>query len=180
MNTWIALFRGINVGGKHMLPMKDLRALLEGEGCTDVKTYIQSGNVVFRSPLSDASRVATRLRSAVGKSYGFEPQVLILTRKDLERAVAANPFPDADANPKSLHLFFLFEKPGKPDTEAMDGIKTRTEAYALRDRVLYLHTPAGFGISKLAQRTERLLGVDATARNWRTVSTILELTRSYD
>lgn len=180
MNTWIALFRGINVGGKHILPMKDLRELLEQDGCTDVKTYIQSGNAVFRSPVSDASRVATGLRNAVAKSRGFEPQVLILTRKDLEKAVAANPFPEADANPKSLHLFFLAEKPGKPDTKAMDGIKTRTESYVLRDQVFYLHAPAGFGISKLAQRTERFLGVDATARNWRTVSTILALSRSYD
>lgn len=179
MNTWIALFRGINVGGKQMLPMKDLRALLEGEGCTDVKTYIQSGNVVFRSPLSDASRVATRLSTAVANSRGFEPHVLILTRKELERAVAANPFPDACAQPKSLHLFFLAQKPKSPDTRAMDGIKAKTESYVLKDRVFYLHAPAGFGISKLAQRTERLLGVDATARNWRTVSTILALTRSY-
>lgn len=180
MKTWIALFRGINVGGKHLLPMKDLRVLLEHEGCTDVRTYIQSGNVLFRSPLSDASRVATRLRSAVAKSRGFEPHVLVLTLKELEKAVVANPFPEADANPKSLHLFFLAEKPQKPDTKAMDGLRTRTESFELKDRVLFLHTPAGFGISKLAQRAERLLGVEATARNWRTVSTILAMAKSYE
>lgn len=180
MNTWIALFRGINVGGKQMLPMKDLRSMLEADGCTDVKTYIQSGNVLFRCPIADASRVATRLRTAVAKSRGFEPNVMILTLKELEKAVAANPFPDADANPKSLHLFFLADQPKKPDTKALDGIKTKTESYVLKDKVFYLHAPAGFGISKLAQRTERLLGVDATARNWRTVTTILELAKSYD
>jgi uncharacterized protein (DUF1697 family) len=180
MNTWIALFRGVNVGGKQMLPMKDLRAMLEADGCTDVKTYIQSGNVVFRCPVGEASRVAARLRAAVAKGRGYEPNVLVLTLKELEKAVAGNPFPDADTNPKSLHLFFLAERPTKPDTKAMDAIKAKTESYALEDRVLYLHAPAGFGISKLAQRAERLLGVDATARNWLTVTTMLELAKSYE
>lgn len=180
MKTWVALFRGINVGGKHLLPMKDLKELLERDGCTDVKTYIQSGNVVFRSALTDPARVAARLASAVAGSRGFEPRVLVLTRKDLEKAVAANPFPSADENPKSLHLFFLAEKPDRPDTDGMDHVKARSEAFVLTDKVLYLHTPAGFGISKLAQRTERLLGVEATARNWRTVSTILALVSAYD
>ena len=80
MNTWIALFRGINVGGANALPMKELKALLEKNDCCDVQTYIQSGNVIFRSPLSDAGRVEERLAKAVAKRHGFEPRVLLLTR----------------------------------------------------------------------------------------------------
>ena len=177
MKTWIALFRGINVGGNKMLPMKQLTALLEKAGCRDVKTYIQSGNAVFRNPMSDASRMAARIRAAVSAGHGFEPRVLMLDRNELQRAISANPFPQATADPKSLHLFFLAEKPKSPDIEALNGIKARGEAFALEDKIFYLYTPEGFGTSKLAERAERYLGVDATARNWRTVTAVLELAK---
>lgn len=175
MNTWIAFFRGINVVGKHKISMADLRQVLEQEACADVRTYIQSGNVVFQSRIADASRLATRLRRAVAEGRGFEPDVLVLGRAELEQAVSENPFPEADLDPKSLHLFFLSDRPRKPDLEAMDGIKANSESYVLEGRLLYLHTPAGFAGSKLAQRAERLLGVSATARNWRTVNAVLAL-----
>lgn len=177
MTTYIALFRGINVGGNNRLPMKALTQVLERNGCVDVRTYIQSGNVILSTAETDAGRLATRLQAAVAKSHGFAPRVLLLTRRDLERAAAANPFPEADAFPKSLHLFFLTEPPPKPNLEALDALKTTTERYLLKGKVFYLHTPDGFGRSKLAERAERLLGVDATARNWRTVTTLLEMAR---
>ena len=178
MKTCIALFRGINVGGNHMLPMKALKALLEKNGCADVQTYIQSGNAIFRSTSGDAARLASRLTAAVSEGHGFEPRVLILTREELEKAVAGNPFPQAAENPKSVHLFFLVEEPRKPDLKALDSLKTANEALALKDRVLYLYTPDGFGQSKLPDRAMRLLGVEATARNWRTVTTLLEMARA--
>ncbi|HEX7781001.1 MAG TPA: DUF1697 domain-containing protein [Vicinamibacterales bacterium] len=173
MKTYIALFRGVNVGGSNMLPMASLKTLIETCGCADVQTYIQSGNVVFRSSAPDATKLAGRLGAAVLKGHGFEPRVLVLTREELERAANGNPFPQAAANPKSVHLFFLAEKPKKPDFEALEATKTRTERFALKDRVFYLHTPDGFGTSKLAARAEKLLGVAATARNWRTVTVLL-------
>ena len=177
MKTYIALFRGINVGGNHMLPMKELKVVLEKNGCVDVQTYIQSGNVILRTP-SDAAGLAKRLTAAVSKSHGFEPRVLLLTRAEMESAAAANPFPEGADNPKSLHLFFLAEKPTKPDLKGIDAIKTKSERFELKDRVLYLFTPEGFGTSKLAGRIEKLLGVEATARNWRTVTTLNEMVRS--
>jgi uncharacterized protein (DUF1697 family) len=91
VKTYIALFRGINVGGNHMLPMKELKVVLEKNGCVDVQTYIQSGNVILRSP-SDAAGLAKRLTAAVSKSHGFEPRVLLLTRAEMERAATANQF----------------------------------------------------------------------------------------
>jgi uncharacterized protein (DUF1697 family) len=178
--TYIALFRGINVGGSHMLPMKDLKALLEKQGHRDVRTYIQSGNVIFRSAAPDAAQAAKRLAAAVSKSHGFEPRVLVLTLGALERAAAGNPFPEATGNPKSLHLFFLAERPPKPDVKAFEAVKAASERFALKGLIFYLFTPDGFGTSRLAARAEKLLGVGATARNWRTVTTLIEMARSGD
>ena len=177
MNTCIALFRGINVGGSNMLPMKELKTLFEKNGCVDVQTYIQSGNVIFRRAKSDAARLAKQLTAAVSSSHGFEPRVLVLSCSELESAAAGNPFPEADENPKSVHLFFLAERPKKPDLKSLEALKTKTERFALKGNVFYLHTPDGFGASKLAQRAERFLGVGATARNWRTVTTLLEMAK---
>lgn len=176
-NVYIALIRGINVGGSHLLPMKDLKLLFEQHGCAEVQTYIQSGNVVFRSTDANAGQLARRMTAAVAKARGFEPRVLLLTRRELERAAAGNPFPEADDNPASVHLFFLVEPAKGADVKSMNALKTATERFALKGRVLYLHTPDGVGRSKLAARVGRLLGVDATARNWRTVTTLLELSR---
>ena len=178
MKTFVALFRGINVGGSNMLAMKDLKTMLEENGCVDVQTYIQSGNVIFRSATADAARFAKQVTAAVSSRHGFEPRVLVLTRPELENAAAGNPFPEADENPKSVHLFFLSERPKKPDLKALEALKTKTERFALKGKVLYLNTPDGFGVSKLAQRAERLIGVEATARNWRTVTTLLEMARA--
>jgi uncharacterized protein (DUF1697 family) len=158
-----------------MLPMKDLKVLLEELGCRDVRTYIQSGNVVFQSASSDTARLASRLTAAVQKRWGFEPHVLILTRDEFERAAAANPFPQAIDNPKAVHLFFLAERPKAPDLQACAATSIRTERFELKGRVFYLFSPDGFGTSKLATRAERFLGVAATARNWRTVTTLLEM-----
>ena len=179
MKTWIAFFRGINVVGSNTMPMKQLVSLLEAAGARKVKTYIQSGNVVFQHSMGDAARIAVRLRQAVAEARGFEPRVLVLTVEELEKAVASNPFSGAAAAPKALHLFFLDGEPRSPDLEALNVTKTASESFALHGKVFYLHTPEGFGVSKLAQRVERLLGVDATARNWRTVTTVLELARSH-
>jgi uncharacterized protein (DUF1697 family) len=176
--TYIALLRGINLAGRNRLSMKDLARLLETNGCAGVRTYIQSGNAVFCGPSADPARLANRITAAIGKAHGFEPLVLLLTRAELERAAARNPFPEAHENPTSLHLFFLTSKPATPNLAGMEPLQTNGERFVLDDRVFYLHTPNGFGISKLAERAERLLGVSATARNWRTVTTLLEMVKT--
>jgi uncharacterized protein (DUF1697 family) len=178
MKTYIGLFRGVNVVGCNLLPMKDLRGLMEKLGCVGVQTYIQSGNVVFRSGAPDASLLVKQVRTAVARAHGFEPHLLLLSRSQLERAAAGNPFPEAGNDPRSVHLFFLASPPKRPDVTSLEALKTNTERFALKGRVFYLHTPDGFGISKLASRAERLLGVPATARNWRTVTTLLSMARS--
>ena len=177
MNTWIALFRGINVGGNNILPMKVLAALLEGLGCEGVKTYIQSGNAVFQSAEADAVKLAKTIENAVLKKCGFVPRVMLLSRLDLEKAGKANPFPQADTAPKTLHLAFLAEKPKNPDLAGLNAVKRESEEFALAGKVFYLYTPEGFGTSKLAERYERLLDVTATARNWNTVTKLREMAK---
>lgn len=180
MATWAAFLRGINVGGNHKLPMKELAALLGGEGLSDVATYIQSGNVVFRCPRATAPALEKRIGTAISKQHGFQPRVMVLTAAELEQAAAANPFPQAEADPTKLHLFFLATKPVSAHLGALHELKAGSEAFELIDKVFYLYTPDGVGRSKLAERAERLLGVDATARNWRTVGKVLEMTRRLD
>lgn len=180
MKTWIALFRGINVGGSRVLPMKALVATLEASGCTGVRTYVQSGNAVFRSGEPQAARLAARIRRAVGERHGFEPGVHVLAPAELQRALAANPFPQAAAEPTTLHLFFLADAPWRPDFEALHAAKAARESFALAGRVFYLHTPDGFGKSRLAARVERCLGVAATARNLRTVAALVKLAKAGD
>jgi uncharacterized protein (DUF1697 family) len=179
MKTYIALFRGINVGGTNVLPMKDLVALLENIGSQNVNTYIQSGNAVFQNREEDASLLSKKIRAAIKKSHGFEPQVLLLEPEEIERVVESNPFPEAESEPKTLHVHFLASMPKNPDLGALESIKSDRERFVLKDGVFYLHAPEGIGRSKLAANAEKLLGVALTGRNWRTVCTVMEMAKQY-
>ena len=177
MKTYIALFRGINVGGSNVLPTKELVALLENLGSQNVKTYIQSGNAVFQYKEKNASLLSNRISAAIKKSHGFEPQAVLLELEEIEKAVGSNPFPEAESEPKALHLFFLSSMPKNPDFEALESIKSRRERFALKGGVFYLHAPDGIGRSKLAASAEKLLGVSMTGRNWRTVCKVLAMAK---
>lgn len=169
MHTWIGLFRGINVGGNNLLPMAKLKVGLESLKLTQVQTYIQSGNVVFRSASGASATLARKIGDLVENEHGFRPHLLLLSNHELDRTLAQNPFPDAVDEPKALHFFFLAEQPKKIDRAAFDKVKKANESYQLIDKVFYLRAPDGVGRSKLAATAEKLLGVKATARNYRTV-----------
>jgi uncharacterized protein (DUF1697 family) len=169
MQTYIALFRGINVGGNNKLPMKELVAVLEGLGLRDIRTYIQSGNVVFSGKQEDKIKLAARTSAAINKSHGFEPWVLLLEADALERAIKANPFPEGEADGKNLHFNFLATVPPKPDLTGLERLKAASERFQLKGDVFFLLAPEGIGRSKLASNMERLLGVPMTGRNWNTV-----------
>lgn len=177
MKTYVALFRGINVGGNNVLPMKELVTVLESIGAQNTNTYIQSGNVVFQSKETNTSLLSNRIRAAIKKSHGFEPQVLLLELEEMERAVKSNPFPEAESEPKTLHLLFLASVPKNPDYDALKSIKTDRERFVLKGSVFYLHAPDGIGRSKLAANAEKLLGVWVTGRNWRTVCKIMAMAK---
>ncbi|MCG6949053.1 MAG: DUF1697 domain-containing protein [Acidobacteria bacterium] len=178
MRIFIALFRGINVGGRNILPMKDLRAVLEELGFEGVRTYIQSGNAVCRHAEGRASRLAERISAAIESSHGFGPEVLLLTADELERAMNANPFSEGMAEPSKLHLFFLSAVPADPNLDALEEARAASERFELDADVAYLHAPDGIGRSKLAARLESALGVTGTGRNWRTLCKIMELART--
>jgi len=175
MNTIIALLRGINVGGHNKLPMKALKALLEELSLANVQTYIQSGNVVFQSERADLPALAQEIGETINAHHGFEPQIMLLSLAELATAVSHNPFPATDEQHKTLHFYFLSAAPPDPDLSSLEAIKSDTEQFELIDAVFYLHAPDGIGRSKLAAKVEKAVGVAATARNWRTVSTLLEM-----
>jgi uncharacterized protein (DUF1697 family) len=177
MNTYIALFRGINVGGKNSLPMKELTGILEELGCQNVKTYIQSGNVVFRSHEKNISGLSDHLRAEIKKRRDFAPSVLLLSIKELEEIMANNPFSEAQSEPQTLHVGFLAAEPKQPDLKRLESLREKNERFQLINKAFYLHAPDGIGRSKLAANTERLLGVSMTDRNWRTVGKLLEMAK---
>lgn len=175
MNTWIALFRGINVGGHNKLPMAELRDELESLELENVQTYIQSGNVVFQALDQGDGALEDEIAAHIEATHGFRPRVLVLDAQDLRSAMDANPFPEADAEPKTVHLYFLAGRPSDPNLAALEDLRSASERFELADRVLYLYTPDGYGTSSLASSIERHLGVEVTARNWRTVSKLREM-----
>lgn len=175
MTTWIALFRGINVGGNNILPMAALRADLAALGLDDVRTYIQSGNVVFESKARSAKALGAKISTCVEERHGFRPQVLVLSAAQLRAAREANPFARAESGPKTLHYAFLVDTPRAPDLAALERLRSESEAFELTDAVFYLHAPDGIGRSKLAGAVDKHLGVATTGRNHRTVAKLLEL-----
>jgi uncharacterized protein (DUF1697 family) len=176
MRTWIALFRGINMVGRHLLPMKELMVLLEGLGARDVKTYHQSGNAVFRHSEMDAARLASSISTTIRKQYGFEPYVFVLEVQEFSRILAENPFPEGISEPE-LCIFLLSDVPEFPNLEALEAVKKESERYVLHGKVFYLHAPQGTYRSKLVGRIEHSLGVTGTGRAWGTIKKIMEMVK---
>ena len=165
------------MGGKNILPMKELTAVLEGLGLKNIQTYIQSGNVVFQRSKKSPQKLAKDIGAAIGNSHQFVPKVLVLPLKEFQTAIASNPYPEAENEPKSLHLFFLESAPVNPDLEKLASLQSGSERFKLVGKVFYLHSPEGFGHSKLAAGVEKALGVTVTARNWRSANAILSLAK---
>ena len=171
----IALFRGINVGGKSTIQMSTLRAIFSDLGCKNVLTFIQSGNVIFDSPEISDDALVDQIQQKIKGELGINPFILILNVQELEKAIMNNPFPQAVDTPQSLHLGFLASTPLEPDFNRLEMLRSETEQYRLIGNVFYLFAPDGVGRSKLAAGAEQALGVSMTDRNWRTVSKILEI-----
>ncbi|MGR3341729.1 MAG: DUF1697 domain-containing protein [Paracoccaceae bacterium] len=174
MNTWIALLRGVNVGGHKNLPMAEFRGLLGDLGFEDAATYLQSGNAVFRAN-GTSSKIAANIAASAHEEFGYQVDVFVQSLGDLQDAVGANPFPQAEKHPKSLHLFFLAEPVDTLDVEAMKFHATRGEEFHCSDKVFYLYAPNGFGQSELAAKLGRFIKTSMTGRNLRTCHQIIEL-----
>ncbi len=171
---YVALLRGINVGGKNSLPMKALRELLRSIGCEHVETYIQSGNAVFRHR-AKANSVAAKLTKAIEAEFEFRPQVLVLPAAHFRKIVEVNPLATAAADPKHMHIWFFSEPAERADKQKIEALREESETVAFTDTAFYLHAPNGIGRSRLASAVEKCAGVPATARNSRTLSKILTM-----
>ncbi len=172
----IALLRGINVGGKNSLQMKALVAMFADIGCTDVRTYIQSGNVVYRAGKSLAGRVPDLVARAIQKNTGLVVPVVTRTPDDLRDVVRHNPFLRAGADPSRLHVMFLADAPTKARIASLDPDRSPPDEFVVRGREIYLHTPDGMGKSKLTNAWfDAKLATTGTARNWRTLLALIAL-----
>ena len=176
MQTWIALFRGINVGGRNILPMADLVAELQSLNLRSVRTYIQSGNALFESSARSAGSIGKKIAKRIEETHGFRPHVLLLKDTELADAIAKNPYADSELDPKTVHFFFMGDLPIDPNVDDIEDATATSESFTIVNRVLYLHAPDGIGRSKLAAKAETLLGVPTTARNLRTVQRLLDMT----
>ena len=170
----MALLRGINVGGHGKLPMRDLRELLTASGLVNVRTYIQSGNVVFECDETAPTSLAERIQSVVEEAAGFAPRVVVFDKTRFLDAVNLNPFPEAE--PKTVNVTFMAHPPADPDLDRLGRLKNGSERYQLIESCFYLHAPDGIGRSKLAAAIESSLGVPGTSRNGRSLAKIAEMT----
>jgi uncharacterized protein (DUF1697 family) len=178
--TLIALLRGVNVGGAHALPMEEFSGLLKGLGLEEIRTYIQSGNAVFRANKTQILGLGQRIQGEILRARGFAPEVILFGLDEMEHAVRTNPYPEADSNHKALHLVFLASAPPSADLRNLETVRAKSERYALSGRVLYIYAPEGIGKSKLFGKIDKTVGVAATARNWRTACKLLEMAREVE
>ena len=172
----IALLRGINVGGKNKLPMKELAALFVEAACEEVRTYIQSGNVVFRTGSADADEISSIIGASILDRFGFRVPVIVRTAGELEGIAQGNPFVKAGAETDRLHVMFLAERPDSASVGALDPARSPGDEFVVVGREIYLHCPNGVARSKLTNSYfDSKLSTTSTSRNWRTVGKLLEL-----
>jgi len=171
----IVLLRGINVGSHNRIAMPELRRVLAEAGFADVATYVQSGNVVLTSGATP-DRLAARFRRLIEEAFGLEIGVVVRTRSELAKVVARNPLRDVAVDPKRYQVSFLAEKPKRDVVQKLAALAVEPERFVANGRELYAWHPAGVARSKLwAALAGPSLGVTATARNWTTVTKLLEL-----
>ena len=176
---YAALLRGINVGGKNMLPMKALAAIFEATGCKNVETYIQSGNVVFKASSALAKRLPQRISEAIAERYGYQVPVIVRSAAELRASAAGNPYLRESIPPNQLHLYFLGEQPSTAALTGLDPDRSLPDEFVVIGHDIYVRAPNGVGRSKLTNvYFESKLKVICTARNWATVLRLAAITNS--
>jgi uncharacterized protein (DUF1697 family) len=177
MPAYVALLRAVNLGDTNKVSMPALKSVVAGLGHDDVSTYVQSGNVVFRSTSRNAAAVASELEAAIAEDLGVETAVILRTAAELRKVAGANPYAGEEPDSKKLHVVFLDRRPSAAAKRALDPDRSPPERFELRGRELYLHRPGGSARSKFTiAYFEGCLGARGTIRNWRTVTKLAELT----
>ncbi len=174
MESYTALLRGINVGGHRKIKMADLRAYLSEMGLTDVQSYIQSGNIVFKSDERDRSVLSKQISVMILKEFGFEVPVVILQLDDLILSLESNPFKEEELD--KLSYTFLSKLPEKEDRIELLKIDHSPDVFSLAGTTLWMYVPNGAAKSKLSNNLfEKKLKVHATTRNWKTVNKLISM-----
>lgn len=182
MQTFISILRGINVSGQKKILMADLKALYENLGFKEVKTYIQSGNVIFKTENKKASSsdidIAKKIEQAIFEKYNFQVPVIVRTAAEMKKTIAANPFLKDDNNIEAdkLHVTFLAEEPAQKNLETIKSFDFSPDRFEIIGKDVFLYIPDKYGDTKLSNKFfETKLKVSATTRNWRTVNNLMEL-----
>jgi uncharacterized protein (DUF1697 family) len=171
---YIALLRGINVGGK-VLKRADLKDAVAKLGFEEVQTYLQSGNMVFKAPKAGNDALAKRISDAIRDHKSMDVTIMVRHAAEWREIVDGNPYPQAHEFPKTVHTFILDEKPDAARIETLKAKEAGSEEWQIVNGTLYLHTPDGFGKSVLGNIIERILKVPMTARNWNTILALQDL-----
>jgi len=181
MPIMIALLRGINVGGHHKIKMDDLRKVCESLKLRNPQTYVHSGNIVFSTDEKDAARVAKRMEEAIERKFGFHADVVVRTTRDLKDAIGRSPFASRNGlEPGKLIVTFLASDLAKDKCAGILSIKAGGEEVKFGKRELYIYYPDGMVKSKLVPALDRVLEKTGTARNWNTVTKLLEMAEAME
>jgi len=177
METFISILRGINVSGQKKIQMTDLKALYEALKFKDVTTYIQSGNVIFKSKSASDQKLAKKIEDAIYERYSFAVPVIIRTVEEMEHSISVNPFlKQSKTDIEKLHITFLAKVPPQGNLESIRDIDYSPDKFIIIEKEVYLYCPNGYGITKLSNNFfEQKLKVKATTRNWKTVNKLVEL-----
>ncbi|MES2618473.1 MAG: DUF1697 domain-containing protein [Bacteroidota bacterium] len=177
METWLAILRGINVSGKNLIKMAELKVLLQSKGLTDVQTYIQSGNVVFKHKSTDPTKLSTLISKAIKEAFNCDVPVIVRTAKDVATILADNPYlKQKNTAPEHLYVTCLAEVPPAENIGKLEGINSGDDTWQIIGCNIYLHCPGGYGNTKLNNNLfENKLKVTATTRNWKTMNVLLEM-----
>ena len=179
MAFYIAILRGINISGKNKIKMADLRESLENLGFTNVKTYIQSGNIIFEALKAPVKKLSEMIQKKIVSNFGFSVLVIVKTPLEINETITNNPFlKQKNYDPSKFHVTFLSKLPRKIDLEKLSEVKSEDQVYCY-GKDIYLYCPNGYGRTKLTNNfLEKLLAVSATTRNWKTVNNLYALTQS--
>jgi uncharacterized protein (DUF1697 family) len=174
MAIYVAMLRGINVGGQKIVKMERLRASFEGLGFSRVRTYVQSGNVVFEVPKDTSNKLSRRIGEKILSDFGFTVPLILRASGEMKKTVSENPFlKEKGIDSSKLHVTFLSGFPDATALRKLDTLDRGSDQFRVNGREIYLYCPEGYGRTKLSNTTfERLLSIDATTRNWKTVSTL--------
>jgi len=182
MPVLISMLRGVNLGAHNRIKMDDLRKVYKSLGFDDPQTYVQSGNVIFRSREKNSPQLAEKIKDAIEKKFKFRPEVIVRTVDELRKVIAASPFADRPAlEPGKILVTFLAGAPAKEVHTAFDRFKDYQEEVHLKGSELYFYFPNGAGRSKLPwSAIEKLLKVTGTARNWNSVTKMLAMAEAME